>query len=130
MKPLSSLFQIFILFILTVVSVDAQSNMPTSVAPGKTSLTFYVQAYRIDGETFLPPERLSAILASYTGNVDLARIQAGVGKVREIYNQAGYTNITVFLPLQKMTNGIVIVKVIRAGVKERLEFKQAHAMAN
>ena len=118
MKTLSRLFQVIVLLLLTVVSADAQTNTAASVAPGKSAPTIYVRAYRFEGETFLPPEILSGVLSDYTGTVDTSRIREGISKLREVYNQAGYTNITISLPPQRLTNGIVTLKIVEIGSKE------------
>lgn len=101
-----------------VVSAEAQTNTAASVAPKKSPLTFYVRAYRFEGETLLPPEILSGVLSNYTGTVDTSRIREGISKLREVYRQAGYTNITISLPPQRLTNGIVTLKIVEIGSKE------------
>jgi hemolysin activation/secretion protein len=95
------------------MSAEAQTNVPASDNPNKSQPTFLVQAYQIDGETFLPPEKLSGTLANNTGTVDMARISMEVKKLQEVYRQAGYTNVRVEIPPQRFTNGIVHLKAVK-----------------
>ena len=86
---------------------QAQTNVPAQPLP-----KFEVRAYQFDGETFLPPEKLSAALANYTGSVNLAQIHAGLVRLQKIYRQSGYSNISVTVPKQTLTDGTVRVQII------------------
>jgi hypothetical protein len=57
----------------------------------KSPPTFQVQTYQIDGETFLPPEKLFGTLTSHTGAVGLAGINLEVKKLQEVHPQGGVT---------------------------------------
>ena len=92
-------------------ALPAQTNAPAS-AVAATAPTFEVKAYRFEGETFLPPEKLSGTLSNYTGTVDLARVHAGLIKLQQVYRQSGYTNVSVTMPYQKISDGVVLVKII------------------
>jgi hemolysin activation/secretion protein len=81
-----------------------QTNAPVSSK-------FEVQAYLFAGETFLPLDKLINTLSNYTGTVDLPRVEAGLTELRQVYRQSGYTNVTVTLPKQKLTDGIVLVEI-------------------
>lgn len=109
---------IFILAALAILpgALPAQANAPiaavAATAPAQALPTFEVKAYRFGGETFLPPEKLSGALADYTGTVDLARVRAGLVKLQQVYWQSGYTNVSVTIPHQKFSDGVVLVKII------------------
>ena len=109
---------IFILAALAILPgvLAAQTTAPASAvaatAPAQAPPTFEVKAYRFEGETFLPPEKLSGTLADYTGTVDLARVRAGLIKLQQVYRQSGYTNVSVTIPHQKFSDGVVLVKII------------------
>jgi hemolysin activation/secretion protein len=87
-------------------SPSATNSAPT-VEP-----TFNVSGYHVEGNTVLPPERLD-LLTNYTGPaVTLARLREGLGELQLLYRNLGYPTISVTLPQQRLTNGIVEVKVI------------------
>jgi hemolysin activation/secretion protein len=115
MKTKSRLIQLFALFILTIASAHAQTGVPASDNLKSSPPTFQVRAYQIDGETFLAPKKLSGALTNYTGTVDATQISMEAKKLQEVYRQAGYTNVTVVIPQQKLTNGIVHLKAVQNG---------------
>jgi hemolysin activation/secretion protein len=87
------------------------TNVPVSPSP-----KFEVRGYLIEGNTVLPPEAMN-VLSNYTGRVDLSRIHEGMDRLQSIYRQSGISNVSVTLPQQKLTNGVVRVKIaIRAPV--------------
>jgi hemolysin activation/secretion protein len=74
--------------------------------------TFDVRGYRIEGNySVLPPEKFG-VLSNYTGNVDFARVRDGLGVLQLLYRDLGFATVSVTLPQQKLTNGIVRVKVV------------------
>ncbi len=91
----------------TSFALQAQTNVPAPVLP-----KFEVRAYQFEGNTFLPPEKLSATLTDFTGSVDLNRVHAGLIRLQNIYRASGYTNVSVTLPRQTLTDGIVRVQII------------------
>jgi hemolysin activation/secretion protein len=85
----------------------AATNAAASAEP-----TFPVSGYHVDGNTVLPPEKLD-FLTNYTGPaVSLARLRDGLGELQLLYRNLGFPTISVTLPQQRLTNGIVEVKVI------------------
>jgi hemolysin activation/secretion protein len=82
------------------------ANSPASGA------TLNVRAYHVEGNTVLPPDNLG-LLTNYTGtNIDFARLRLGLVKLQQRYRDLGYSTISVSLPPQKLTNGVVQVKVV------------------
>jgi hemolysin activation/secretion protein len=80
-------------------------------APAK-SRTFDVRGYRIEGNyNVLPPEKFG-VLSNYTGTVDFAKVRDGLGVLQLLYRDLGFATVSVTLPQQKLTNGIVRVKVV------------------
>jgi hemolysin activation/secretion protein len=84
--------------------------LPTN-APAKPLPKFEVRAYRIEGNTVLPPERFN-VLSNYLGLVDFPRIREGLGQIQLVYRQLGFATVSVTLPRQKLTNGVVLVRVV------------------
>lgn len=79
--------------------------------PPKLLSSLDVRAYRIEGNTALPPETFS-VLSNYTGKVDLSRVRQGLDKLQSIYNSSGFSNVSVTLPEQKFTNGLVRIQIV------------------
>jgi hemolysin activation/secretion protein len=73
--------------------------------------TFEVRGYRIDGNSVLPPEEFG-MLSNYTGQIDFAQLREGLGNLQLRYRELGFATVSVTLPRQKLTNGIVRVKVV------------------
>jgi hemolysin activation/secretion protein len=84
---------------------------PRPVVTNAPPRTFEVRGYHIEGNTVLPPEKFG-VLSNYTGKVDFTRIRDGLGAVQLIYRQLGFATISATLPQQKLTNGMVRVKII------------------
>ncbi len=71
-----------------------------------------IRAYQIEGNSLLPPENFR-VLSNYTGtNVSFAGLREGLGKVQLRYHELGFPTISVTLPPQKLTNGVVRIKII------------------
>ena len=58
------------------------------------------------------------ILTNYIGDLDFARIREGLGKLQLRYRNLGFPTISVTLPQQKLTNGIVRVKIIEGRLSD------------
>ncbi len=109
---------------LTAASVYGQTatNAPATNAPPKG---LNVTGYHIVGNTVLPPRDL-ARLTNYTGtNVDFSHLREGLVKLQMRYHDLGYPTISVTLPPQKLTNGIVQVKVVE-GKLTKIVIKDNH----
>jgi hemolysin activation/secretion protein len=97
------------LLALMPMLLAAQTNLPAASTPLPK---LDVRAYQFEGETIFPPEKLSAALVNFTGAVELRQIQSGLIKLQEFYQQTGHTNLSVTLPAQSLSNGIVRVEII------------------
>jgi hemolysin activation/secretion protein len=75
-----------------------------------------VKAYRIEGNTVLAPQAFG-MLSNYTGKMDVTRVREGLDKLQSLYRESGHAGITVTLPEQKFTNGLVRVKIVQAGAE-------------
>lgn len=90
---------------LFAAPTPAATNAPVSPK-------FDVRGYRIEGNySVLPPEKFGA-LSNYTGTVDFARVRDGLGVLQLLYRDLGFATVSVTLPPQKLTNGIVRIKVV------------------
>ena len=87
-------------------------------APPKVLPTLNIQKYRIEGNTVLPPSDFS-VLSNYTGtNIHFADVREGLGKVQLRYRELGFPTISVTLPQQKLTNGLVRVKIVEGKISD------------
>lgn len=92
--------------------LPAAANAPASAS------TLEVKGYQVAGNTVLPPDNFG-VLSNYTGtNIDFARLRLGLVKLQQRYRDLGYSTISVTLPPQKLTNGIVQVKVIEGRLSD------------
>jgi hemolysin activation/secretion protein len=90
------------------------TNQETTNPPAKPgSKVFAVRRYQVEGNTVLWPEQIDAVLKPYRGtSVSLERIREGLGQLQLLYRQLGFATISVVLPQQRLTNGVVHVQVI------------------
>ena len=95
---------------VTIASAEpAETNSPATATRTK-GLTF--TGYKVEGNTVLPPKSFD-VLTNYTGtNLDFPHLREGLVKLQMRYHDLGYPTISVTLPPQKLTNGIVKVKVV------------------
>jgi hemolysin activation/secretion protein len=87
------------------------------IAPESRKPTLEVRGYQIEGNTALPVAEFN-ILTNYIGELDFARLREGLGKLQLRYRDLGFPTISVTLPQQKLTNGIVRVKVIEGKISD------------
>ena len=96
---------------ISLSSSAAETNSPD--ASIKTNApTLDVRSYIVEGNTVLRPEQFS-LLTNYTGtNITFPRLREGLGELQLLYRNLGFATISVTLPKQKITNGVVHVKVV------------------
>lgn len=104
------------------------ANAPATNAPSKG---LNIIGFQVEGNTVLAPRDLG-VLSNYTGtNVDFARLREGLVKLQLRYHDLGYSTISVTLPPQKLTNGMVRVKVVegrltKIAIKGNRHFSEAN----
>lgn len=101
------------------MEVASETNLATAITNLFTAPkpTIEIRGYQIEGNTALPPEEFS-FLTNYTGQMDFAQIREGMGKLQLRYRDLGFPTISVALPQQKLTNGIVRVKIIEGRLND------------
>lgn len=97
--------------VMNTMGTGANVPPPVTNAPARSAPKFDVRGYIVEGNTVLPPEDFG-VLSNYTGTVDFARIREGLGKLQMLYRDLGFATISVTLPRQKLTNGIVRAKIV------------------
>jgi len=94
----------------TVGGANAPSSATNTPAP-----KFDVRGYLVEGNTILPPDKFG-LLSNYCGRVEFARVREGLGKLQLLYREFGFATVSVMLPQQKLTNGIVRVKIVEGNL--------------
>jgi hemolysin activation/secretion protein/AraC-like DNA-binding protein len=90
-------------------------RLPASTNAGPR---FTVEKYLVSGNSVLAPGILGGILTNvpdaFGTNVTFQSIQAALGDLQMAYRERGFVTVSVGLPPQKLTNGVVKVKVTEA----------------
>jgi hemolysin activation/secretion protein len=86
---------------------------PTTNTPG----FFLVNGYHIEGNTILPPEKFG-YLSNYTGVVNISRVREGLNQLQDKYHDLGFPTVSVVLPKQKLTNGIVRARIVEGRISD------------
>jgi hemolysin activation/secretion protein len=99
-------------------NIKIPSSVPTVEIPeGAKGIRFELKDVRIEGATVFTSEQLRDIYAPYIGRtitLDVAYIMAGA--ITERYRNAGYFLSLAYIPPQKITGGIITIKVVEGYV--------------
>jgi len=108
--------------LLALVSVGAASAQLTTNPPAasaNTNLTLEVRGYDVQGNTLLPTKVVDEILSSRIGaTMTFTDIRTALGQLQMAYRDRGFVSVSVALPQQKLTNGIVRVQVTEGRLAE------------
>ncbi len=100
--------------ILALAAAAALAAAPAALA-ASADVRLAITRYQVEGNTLLPAGEIDRRLAALTGpGRTLGDIQAAVEALQEAYRQAGYSTVTVSLPEQELTGGVVRIKVTEA----------------
>ncbi len=97
------------------------TNAPpaNSAAPATPKLA--VHGYEVVGNTLLPESVIKACTADFTGDaVDFQTLRQALSSLQLAYRGRGFATVSVTLPQQTLTNGIVRVQVIEGRLTEIL----------
>jgi hypothetical protein len=73
---------------------------------------FEIQRYAIKGGASISSNTLNSILAKYTGpSVRLTDLVRAAAELQTEYGKQGYTNLSVAIALERITNGLVTVNL-------------------
>lgn len=100
---------------VAVIDVDEGRLTPlpqvASSAP-PAPRTFEVRSYDVAGNTLLKADQVSELLREGIGaHVTLPQIQTALGRLQLAYRERGFATVSVGLPQQQLTNGVVKVQV-------------------
>lgn len=97
----SLLVRAFVVFFLSGSLASAQDN-------DGDGPRFDIASYAVEGNTLLPPARVTSILAPFTGrNRGFATVQKAMQALETAFANAGFTAVQVNLPEQQMRDGKV-----------------------
>lgn len=86
--------------------------------PAQAGGTFKIDRYRIEGNTVLPPGDFG-MLSNYTGtSVQFPEVREGLGKLQLRYRELGFPTISVALPQQRLSNGVVRLKIVEGTISD------------
>jgi len=95
---------------------EAQTTNPPAAKAGPRGID--ITAYHIEGNTVLPLDNF-CVFSNYTGtNISFPRLREGLGLLQLRYRALGFPTISVTLPPQKPTNGIIRVKVVEGRLSQ------------
>ncbi len=90
---------------------------PATNAPAKPS--FPIRSYEISGNSLLPTTVIQSVLQPFTGEaIDFDTIRKGLAALQLEYRARGFATVSLNLPPQTLTNGIVHVQVIEGRLVE------------
>jgi len=93
-------------------NLRADETNATPVAKTNAPLTFRVDTYELDGNTLLPMEILTPVFEKHVGEaVTFETIRSALAELQMAYRARGFVTVSVSLPQQQLTNGVVQVKV-------------------
>jgi hemolysin activation/secretion protein len=97
--------------------VQAQP-VASAAATNKAAATLDIRAYRIEGNSVLTPDNFG-VLSNYTGtNISFPKLREGLGLLQLRYRALGFPTVSVTLPPQKPTNGVIVVKVVEGRLSQ------------
>jgi hemolysin activation/secretion protein len=87
-------------------------NSPTNAVTSTNGPFFEVKGYTLIGNTLLPQDVIDQVFEPYVGtNVTFEIIRQALVDLRTVYIDHGFPTVSVALPQQTLTNGIVKVSV-------------------
>ena len=96
-------------------SPELKAQTTNALAATNAVPHFKVEKYLVAGNTILPPEKMGSLFtnvpASFGTNVTFTDIRSALAQLQTAYRERGFVTVSVGLPPQKLTNGVVKVKV-------------------
>jgi hemolysin activation/secretion protein len=107
----------------TVPSSNGSRTAPPSSSTSDASSpseesTFPIRDFHVEGNNLLPPDRVEAILDTFTGPARrFSDIEAARDALEKEYRKLGYPTVAVTVPEQTVAYGIVTLRVYEARLK-------------
>jgi hemolysin activation/secretion protein len=111
-------FRLHLLLLAGLANLASGQTTETNSPAAARTKGLNVTGYHVEGNTVLPPDYFGT-LSNYTGtNLDFPQLREGLVKLQMRYHDLGYPTISVTLPPQKLTNGVVNVKVVEGRLNQ------------
>ena len=97
----------------------AATNAPAAKTNAPAGPVFSIQSYDIQGNTLLPTNVVAAAVSDFTGEkVGFDTIRSALSSLQLAYRGRGWATVSVGLPPQQITNGVVKVQVTEGRLAE------------
>ncbi len=121
--PLAAALALVWLLSAAWVQAEATTNAPTTSpvasSPTNSPATFEVKGYDVSGNTLLPPDLIDKLLSAHTGSaLTFTNIRTALADLQMAYRDRGFVTVSVGLPPQHLTNGVVRVQVTEGRLSE------------
>ncbi len=121
-----------------IKEVDREERRAEIVPPRKSSAlastngpVLEVKGYEVIGNTLLPTNVLDVIFQPYIGtNITFDLIRAALTDLQAVYRDCGYVTVSVALPPQTLTNGMVKMQVFEGRLSEIRVVNNHHFSSN
>lgn len=98
-------------FALMVAALVAQLFLVHSVMA--EPVKFNISEFSVEGNTLLPTDKIQSTLSPFTGaGRDMTDVNKAAEALRALYHEAGYSVVQVVSPVQTVTSGKVLLKVV------------------
>ena len=98
-------------------SADAAAAMPASVAAPAAPPRFDVLEFQVEGNTVLDNERIERAVYPFLGEGrTIDDVESARAALEQVYRQGGYGTVSVDIPEQKVTGGLVVLNVVEGRV--------------
>jgi hemolysin activation/secretion protein len=95
--------------------LSSTAFLPSVSAAEADAAHYSVQEYMVKGGASIPTNMFSSVFSKYTGtNITLGELVKAASDLQSEYRNLGYTNVSVAVAQEQITNGIVTVNVFRA----------------
>lgn len=106
-------------FSLPVAAQPASTNAPPAKTNAPAGPIFSVHAYDVQGNTLLPTNVVATTVSDFTGDkVGFDTIRQALSALQLAYRGRGWATVSVGLPPQQITNGVVKVQVTEGRLVE------------
>ena len=103
----------------TDFNFQIQRTEKTAVKKAADELEFLISKVEIIGSSYFPDDQINVIFEKYIGKlVTLSDLNEGAELLDEKYRKAGFFLSKVFIPPQKISNGILQVRVVEGFISK------------
>jgi hemolysin activation/secretion protein len=101
--------------LLLLTQIFFSNEVTAQTAPTNAAPKFRVEKYLISGNSVLPAEKMGPLFTNvpeaFGTNVTIDGIRHALAQLQTSYRERGFVTVSVGLPPQKLTNGVVKVRV-------------------